>query len=240
MEAWKLHGFIHSGSGVETGGEEEQWERKERGKHETQTGRKENLLTKTPSCTPIQLLLTSSHGSVCIVTRCLSGQVSAPVISAGDCGFTILMSIPATATACQHVTEAGHRGICTAVILSLGTGLSPTRGQVGTSEPNIQAPQAGKQAPHYTSTVPSPRCKSVPASGQEPSKDKQVIHLAGPALGLEHLCPWWPASCWRPNCENKAMQSDWVYAIQSYSQRQLGQTSPFQCVLGFQCVSSVY
>ena len=61
MEAWKLHGFIHSGSGVETGGEEEQWERKERGKHETQTGRKENLLTKTPSCTPIQLLLTSSH-----------------------------------------------------------------------------------------------------------------------------------------------------------------------------------
>lgn len=107
MEAWKMHGFIHSGSGVETGGEEEQWERKERGKHETQTGRKENSLTKIPSCAPIQPLLTSSHRSVCIVTRCLPGQVSAPVISAGDCGFTALMSIPTTATACQHVDAEG-------------------------------------------------------------------------------------------------------------------------------------
>lgn len=107
METWKLHGFIPSGSGIETGGEEE---RKVRKRHETETGRKEKLTT-TPRCTPIQLFLPSSHGSICIMTRCPQGQISAPVISVGPAGSLCSTSVPAPAIAYECEAKAGHRGV---------------------------------------------------------------------------------------------------------------------------------
>ena len=73
-------------------------------------GRKEKLTT-TPRCAPVQLFLPSSHRSICIVTRCPWGQISAPVISVGPAGSLCSTSVPAPAIARECEAKAGHSGV---------------------------------------------------------------------------------------------------------------------------------